>query len=80
MVADGIIEVQRELIASVVRLLMELEMTSFMKQNPVLGCKLCRQAERLKHDKAQAKSKAMRGDDVGPQLKPESLVPVGVGK
>ncbi|PWA79854.1 lupeol synthase [Artemisia annua] len=56
MVADGIIEahifiatafcffnntVHRELIASVVRLLRELEMTSFMKQNPVLGCKLC---------------------------------------
>ncbi|GJS40869.1 5'-3' exoribonuclease 3 [Tanacetum coccineum] len=36
-----------------------------------------RQAERIKRDKAQAKSQAMRGDDVGPQMEPESLVPVG---
>ncbi|GJV13378.1 5'-3' exoribonuclease 3 [Tanacetum coccineum] len=36
-----------------------------------------RQAERIKRDKAQAKSQAIRGDDVGPQMEPESLVPVG---
>ncbi|PWA72672.1 5'-3' exoribonuclease 3 [Artemisia annua] len=36
-----------------------------------------RQAERIKRDKAQAKSQAMRGDDAGPQMEPESLVPVG---
>ncbi|KAE9458627.1 hypothetical protein C3L33_09467, partial [Rhododendron williamsianum] len=33
-----------------------------------------RQAERIKRDKAQSKSK--RGDDAEPQVKPESLVPV----
>ncbi|XP_071693495.1 5'-3' exoribonuclease 3-like [Rutidosis leptorrhynchoides] len=37
-----------------------------------------RQAERVKRDKAQAKSKAIiRGDDAGPQMEPESLVSVG---
>ncbi|KAI3729788.1 hypothetical protein L6452_18456 [Arctium lappa] len=36
-----------------------------------------RQAERIKRDKAQAKSQATRGDDAEPQMKPESLVPVG---
>nr|GEZ05107.1 5'-3' exoribonuclease 3 [Tanacetum cinerariifolium] len=36
-----------------------------------------RQAERINHVKAQAKSQAMRGDDAGPQTEPESLVPVG---
>ncbi|GJY38752.1 5'-3' exoribonuclease 3 [Tanacetum coccineum] len=36
-----------------------------------------RQGERIKRDKAQAKSQAMREDDVGPQMEPESLVPVG---
>ncbi|KVH96391.1 5'-3' exoribonuclease [Cynara cardunculus var. scolymus] len=36
-----------------------------------------RQAERIKRDKAQAKSQATRGDDAEPQMEPESLVPVG---
>ncbi|KAI3824363.1 hypothetical protein L1987_05821 [Smallanthus sonchifolius] len=36
-----------------------------------------RQAERVKRDKAQAKSRSMRGDDAGPQMEPESLVAVG---
>ncbi|GJZ40367.1 5'-3' exoribonuclease 3 [Tanacetum coccineum] len=36
-----------------------------------------RQAERIKRNKAQAKSQAMRRDDAGPQMEPESLVPVG---
>ncbi|GJZ82475.1 hypothetical protein Tco_0647648 [Tanacetum coccineum] len=34
-------------------------------------------AASLKRDKAQAKSQAMRGDDAGPQMEPESLVTVG---
>ncbi|KAJ0454422.1 putative transcription factor interactor and regulator CCHC(Zn) family [Helianthus annuus] len=36
-----------------------------------------RQAERIKRDKAQAKSQSIRGDDAGPQMEPESLVAVG---
>ncbi|KAI7725671.1 hypothetical protein M8C21_010344, partial [Ambrosia artemisiifolia] len=36
-----------------------------------------RLAERVKRDKAQAKSQSIRGDDVGPQIEPESLVAVG---
>ncbi|KAI3700133.1 hypothetical protein L2E82_44751 [Cichorium intybus] len=36
-----------------------------------------RQAERIKREKAGAKSQAMRGDDVAPQVEPDSLVPVG---
>ncbi|KAI7755398.1 hypothetical protein M8C21_014045 [Ambrosia artemisiifolia] len=36
-----------------------------------------RQAERIKRDKAQAKSQKTRGDDARPELEPESLVAVG---
>ncbi|XP_023770012.1 5'-3' exoribonuclease 3 isoform X1 [Lactuca sativa] len=36
-----------------------------------------RQAERIKREKSQAKSQAMRGDDAAPQMEPDSLVPVG---
>lgn len=35
-----------------------------------------RKAERVKRDKAQAKSLAARGDDADPQAEPDSLVPV----
>ncbi|GJT83672.1 5'-3' exoribonuclease 3 [Tanacetum coccineum] len=38
---------------------------------------LDRQGERIKRDKAQAKSQAVREDDVGPQMEPGSLVPAG---
>ncbi|KAL8200204.1 hypothetical protein R6Q57_011543 [Mikania cordata] len=36
-----------------------------------------RQAERIKRDKAQAKSQTIRGDDARPEIEPESLVAVG---